>query len=648
MTAIAESVLFQINSSNYTSDIFTIYKPQAGCSGFITTLRLTVDIKSIDAANFPYIPDDTPANVLQEILNEVALNTPFKEVVLFYKKGNGAWVKRAPIQIFNKEPYYDVNLMRYFSDANTIDVSEDLSLGIQIKPGNVLAPADTILVWGTAVEEKKNNGNEELAAAIEALQLAVYGRLTDLPSGTLLGRNTGTGTVEAISQSQFLSTASLELKADLVGGKIPAAQLPAFVDDVLEFATLAGFPATGETGKLYVAINTNLVYRWTGSIYVAISNSLALGISSSSAYRGDLGNTAYNHSQTIGNPHGLTKVDIGLSLTDNTPDAAKPISTAQQTALNLKADLVDGIIPAAQLPAFVDDVLEFATLAGFPTTGETGKLYVAINTNLVYRWTGSIYVAISDSLALGVTSSSAYRGDLGNTAYNHSQQSSGNPHNVTKTEVGLPALINALQLVASNNLSDLTDKQAARNNLAGAVTANRFLGGNGANVVLRSVDLATGDVTGILPPANGGSGIATAYTFRAAASVVQAIPNATATKIVLNSEINDSNNQYNPSLSRLTAVTTETWRLVVYITFNCASATRILLYVFKNGLEVPAQSRICDVPSNAGFFALSIPILEFPLLAGDYLEVFAYCSPSANTSADANLTSVFWSGKRIA
>lgn len=53
-------------------------------------------------------------------------------------------------------------------------------------------------------------------------------------------------------------------------GKVPAAQLPSYVDDVLEFATLANFPGAGETGKLYVAINTNRSYRWSGSAYIEI------------------------------------------------------------------------------------------------------------------------------------------------------------------------------------------------------------------------------------------------------------------------------------------------------------------------------------------------------------------------------------------
>lgn len=56
-------------------------------------------------------------------------------------------------------------------------------------------------------------------------------------------------------------------------GKVPAAQLPSYVDDVLEYANLASFPATGETGKIYVTVDTNKTYRWSGSAYVEISAS---------------------------------------------------------------------------------------------------------------------------------------------------------------------------------------------------------------------------------------------------------------------------------------------------------------------------------------------------------------------------------------
>lgn len=72
-----------------------------------------------------------------------------------------------------------------------------------------------------------------------------------------------------------------------------------------------------------------------------------------------------------------------------------------------------GKVPAAQLPSYVDDVLEYSTKAQFPQTGETGKIYVAKDTNLTYRWTGTQYLEISQSLALGETPSTAYPGDKG-------------------------------------------------------------------------------------------------------------------------------------------------------------------------------------------------------------------------------------------
>lgn len=85
-----------------------------------------------------------------------------------------------------------------------------------------------------------------------------------------------------------------------------------------------------------------------------------------------------------------------------------------------------GEIPSGLLPSYVDDVLEYEGLDKFPKTGETGKIYTDTTTNKIYRWGGSTYVVISDSLALGTTSSTAYRGDLGNEA--HSWASTAKAH----------------------------------------------------------------------------------------------------------------------------------------------------------------------------------------------------------------------------
>lgn len=72
-----------------------------------------------------------------------------------------------------------------------------------------------------------------------------------------------------------------------------------------------------------------------------------------------------------------------------------------------------GVIPSAQLPSYVDDVIEVTQYAQLPETGESGKIYIVTSTNIQYRWSGSAYVEISKSIALGETSSTAYPGDKG-------------------------------------------------------------------------------------------------------------------------------------------------------------------------------------------------------------------------------------------
>ena len=536
----------------------------------------------------------------------------------------------------------------------------------------------------------------------------------------------------------YAATAALAGKADLVDGVVPSYQLPSYVDDVLEFTSLASFPLTGESGKVYVAKDANMVYRWSGTLYVAIGDQLALGETSATAYRGDRGKAAYDHSQLGGNAHGATPADIGAapsvhthgvssisdatevgrnlikvavpgatvylqvnpdgtissisasdlktaigaggstlalgetasdayrgdrgktaydhtSLTGNTHGAtpadigalasgatavnaaklgnvlpsgyvltgdarlsdsrsandvytwakaiSKPAYTytevgacsnidarltdsrtasdvyawakaavkptytymevgacstgdarlsdarsandvyswakaavkptytnaevgalaaggtavdsaklggtlaasyatqawvsglgyitgitgpmvttalgftplaasaqsvdsaklggqlpayyAQASSLSAKADLVGGLVPANQLPSYVDDVLEFANLAAFPATGEASKVYMAVDTNLIFRWSGSVYVAIGDQLALGETVATAYRGDRGKAAYDHSLVG-GNAHGATPADIGAQPVSGSLSSLAGLNFATVS------------------------------------------------------------------------------------------------------------------------------------------------------------------------------------------------
>lgn len=89
------------------------------------------------------------------------------------------------------------------------------------------------------------------------------------------------------------------------------------------------------------------------------------------------------------------------------------VKTYVDAKVATKADLVDGKVPASQLPSYVDDVVEYDNLEAFPETGEDGKIYIAKDTNKTYRWSGTTYVQLDSGLVLGETSETAYAGDKG-------------------------------------------------------------------------------------------------------------------------------------------------------------------------------------------------------------------------------------------
>ncbi len=147
-----------------------------------------------------------------------------------------------------------------------------------------------------------------------------------------------------------------------------------------------------------------------------------------------------DHVANTANPHGVTKEQLGLANVENKSSTQirseitkenvtnalgyTPIDENRIGAANGVASLdAGGRIPASQIPGGFDNIDEYDSLADFPETGEEGKIYVAKDTNLTYRWTGTQYIEISPSLALGETATTAYRGDRGKTAYDHSQVS---------------------------------------------------------------------------------------------------------------------------------------------------------------------------------------------------------------------------------
>lgn len=141
---------------------------------------------------------------------------------------------------------------------------------------------------------------------------------------------------------------------------------------------------------------------------------------------------------------GYAPADHSHNYADPTHSHTQSDITGLPAALDAKADLVGGMVPASQLPGYIDDVIEghlegnlFYERIGDDVDDsvriipETGKIYVDIDTNKSYRWSGSVFAEIGGGVALGETAATAYRGDRGKIAYDHSQD--GNVH-VTATQ----------------------------------------------------------------------------------------------------------------------------------------------------------------------------------------------------------------------
>lgn len=134
--------------------------------------------------------------------------------------------------------------------------------------------------------------------------------------------------------------------------------------------------------------------------------------------------------------------------------------------------LTEGIIPSIYLPSYIDDALEFANFASFPVDGESGKIYISANDNLIYRWTGSVYVLIGDGTSVDVVAA----GSAAFPRYDAAQSLSDAAKAQLLTNIGAKKSYNmltktasyALQLADFKDSVDLYDKVYLRMNVASA------------------------------------------------------------------------------------------------------------------------------------------------------------------------------------
>lgn len=155
----------------------------------------------------------------------------------------------------------------------------------------------------------------------------------------------------------------------------------------------------------------------------------------------DYKNVIDNHLKDYTNPHKVSKEQVGLSNVTNDSqvkrsEMGQPLGVATLDRL--------GKVPESQLPSYVDDVLEFEDKSAFPDVGESGKIYVTLDSNITYRWAGSTYIEISKSLAIGETDSTAYMGSKGkqleqNLANEIDRAKKAEATKYVKPETGIPS-----------------------------------------------------------------------------------------------------------------------------------------------------------------------------------------------------------------
>ena len=226
-------------------------------------------------------------------------------------------------------------ILRYKSDGTENGNVESALANLETRVDNIASVGGepnvitAITAGGTAVTINNKT------AAIPAATISAYGvvkvdnAVNDTSTNPVQNKAVKTAITNAIANAAYIPTSQKGANSGVAeldaNGKVPSSQLPSYVDDVIEgyksgadffedSAHTASKKITGETGKIYVDLSTNVTYRWSGTAYVEISASLALGETGATAYRGDRGKIAYDHSQSA---HARTDATAVASSTTN-------------------------------------------------------------------------------------------------------------------------------------------------------------------------------------------------------------------------------------------------------------------------------------------------------------------------------------------
>lgn len=189
-------------------------------------------------------------------------------------------------------------------------------------------------------------------------------------------------------------------------GKVPSTQLPSYVDDVIEGYLYNGrfyedsahtTEISGESGKIYVNVSTNKTYRWSGTTFSVISDTIALGETSSTAYRGDRGKTAYDHASAKGSAFssGLYKITTNA---EGHVTAATAVKKSDITNLGIPSSDTNTQVTQTATTTSADYEVLFSATADNTTRTETARK----NSNLKFNpSTGNLQATQLNGVTIG-------------------------------------------------------------------------------------------------------------------------------------------------------------------------------------------------------------------------------------------------------
>lgn len=227
-----------------------------------------------------------------------------------------------------------------FTDTTYKAANDETTLGLVKGGGDVTITNGVITV--------KDDSHSHVINNVDGLQTALDGKVptTRTVNGHALTGNITLDAADVGAIAVILKGANNGVAELDSTGKVPSNQLPAFVDDVVEGYLNGGkfykesahtTQITGEAGKIYVDLTSLKTYRWSGTAFVVISETIALGETSSTAFRGDRGKTAYEHSQAAHAPSNAERnviIKVKVNGKTVTPDGSRAVDIDMPTKVS--------------------------------------------------------------------------------------------------------------------------------------------------------------------------------------------------------------------------------------------------------------------------------------------------------------------------